>query len=114
MKNKLVILSDQALELVAARFRMLGEPMRLKLLRALLNGEKTVSELMEETKGTQANVSKHLNLLTQAGLLGRRKEGLNVYYSIADESIFELCQIVCGQLHEQFEQQAKAFSSSRF
>lgn len=113
MKNKLVILSDQALELVAARFRMLGEPMRLKLLRALLNGEKTVSELMEETKGTQANVSKHLNLLTQAGLLGRRKEGLNVYYSIADESIFELCQIVCGQLQEQFEQQAKALSSPR-
>ncbi|TAK00235.1 MAG: ArsR family transcriptional regulator [Candidatus Manganitrophaceae bacterium] len=112
MRNKLVILSDQALELVAARFRILGEPMRLKLLRALLDGEKTVSELIGETKGTQANVSKHLNLLTQAGLLGRRREGLNVYYSIADESIFELCQMVCGRLQEQFEQQAKALSSS--
>lgn len=114
MKQKQVILSDEALELVAARFRILGEPMRLKLLRALLEGERTVTELIELTKGTQANVSKHLNLLTQAGLLGRRKEGLHVYYSIADESIFELCQMVCGRLHEQFEQQAKAFSSSRF
>ena len=113
MKNKFVILSDQALELVAARFRMLGEPMRLKLLRALLGGEKTVSDLIEQTKGTQANLSKHLNLMTQAGLLGRRKEGLHVYYFIADEGIFELCHLVCGQLHEQFEQQAKAFSSSR-
>lgn len=114
MKQKQVILSDEALELVAARFRMLGEPMRLKLLRGLLEGEKTVSELIEQAKGTQANISKHLNLLTQAGLLGRRKEGLHVYYSIADESIFELCQMVCGQLHEQFEQQAKALSPSRF
>lgn len=114
MKQKQAILSDEALALVAARFRMLGEPMRLKLLRALLDGEKNVSDLIELTKGAQANVSKHLTLLTQSGLLGRRKDGLNVYYSIADKSIFELCQMVCGQLHEQFEQQAKALSPSRF
>lgn len=111
MKMKQIALSDEALELIAARFRVLGEPMRLKLLRTLLEGEKTVSELIEETGGNQANISKHLNLLTQAGILGRRKNGLHVYYSIADRGIFELCNLVCGQLQDQLDQQVKRLSS---
>lgn len=108
MKKKQIMLSDAALEMVAARFRILGEPMRLKLLRTLLEGEKTVSELIAQTEGTQANISKHLALLTQAGILRRRKEGLHVYYSIADEGTFELCNQVCNQLQEQSGQRAKA------
>ncbi len=89
-------LTDEALELIAARFRALGEPNRLKLIRALLGGEKSVGRLTEVARLTQANTSRHLQTLTDAGILGRRKEGLNVIYFIADQSILGLCQHVCG------------------
>lgn len=102
-------MSDQALELVAARFRVLGEASRLKLLRALEPGERNVSQLVEATGLTQANVSRHLQTLTDAGILGRRKEGLNVIYCIADLTIFDLCKHVCGSLQERFAAHAKAF-----
>lgn len=102
-------LSEQALELIAARFRVLGEPMRLRLLIALEDGERNVSQLVEATQATQANVSRHLQTLTEAGILGRRKEGLNVYYFISDPSIFELCEGVCGSLQRRFGDQARAF-----
>ncbi len=68
-------LPDQALELIAGRFRVLGEASRLKLIRALEPGERNVSQLVEDTGLTQANVSRHLQTLTEAGVLGRRKEG---------------------------------------
>lgn len=102
-------LSDQALELIAARFRVLGEPMRLRLLIALENGELNVTQLVDATQATQANVSRHLQTLTEAGILGRRKEGLNVYYHIADPGIFELCEEVCGSLQKRYGDQARAF-----
>ena len=104
-----VILSDQALELVAARFRILGEASRLKLVRALQPCELSVTQLVEATRLTQANVSRHLQTLTEAGILGRRKDGLNVIYFIADRSIFELCRHVCGSLQERLAAHAKAF-----
>ncbi|MBI5799438.1 MAG: winged helix-turn-helix transcriptional regulator [Verrucomicrobia bacterium] len=94
-------LPPEALELVAARFRVLGEPNRLRLISALEKGEKNVTELVEETELTQANVSRHLQTLTEAGMLGRRKEGLNVYYFIADKSLFELCDLVCSRLQKE-------------
>jgi len=100
-----------ALELVAARFRMLAEPMRLRLLNELRNGEKTVTALVEATGAGQANASKHLTLLADAGMVGRRKEGLNVYYFIADESLFELCDLVCGRLEKELAEKARQFSS---
>ncbi|MBM3823806.1 MAG: helix-turn-helix transcriptional regulator [Verrucomicrobia bacterium] len=90
-----------ALELVAARFRLLAEPMRLRLLHELRGGEKSVTALVEATGAGQANVSKHLSLLAGAGMVGRRKQGLNVHYFIADESLFELCDLVCGRLQEE-------------
>ena len=93
-------LSEVALEKVAVRFKALSEPMRLSLVYALMNGEKTVSELVRETGGTQANVSKHLSVLLDAGILGRRKQGTSAYYRIVDESIFELCDLVCGSIHD--------------
>jgi DNA-binding transcriptional ArsR family regulator len=101
-------LTPEALELVAARFRVLGEPNRLRLIAALEQGEKNVSELVAETELTQANVSRHLQTLTEAGLLGRRKEGLNVYYFIADESLFKLCDLVCNRLQKELAAKAAA------
>lgn len=95
-QEKAELLTDDALELIAARFRALGEPSRLKLIRALITGEKSVTQLTEQARLTQANTSRHLQTLTDAGILGRRKEGLNVLYFIADDSILGLCQHVCG------------------
>lgn len=102
-------LSDEALLLVARRFAVLAEPMRLRLLQALIEGEKSVGVLAEATGGTQANVSRHLQTLAEAGLVGRRKEGLLVFYAIADPSIFELCELVCGSIGKQLRVRADAF-----
>lgn len=105
-------LSDQALELIAARFRVLGEPMRLRLLIALESGERNVSSLVEAVGATQANVSRHLQTLAEAGIVGRRKEGLNVFYFISDPSIFDLCEGVCGSLQRRIDAQARAFGTA--
>lgn len=102
-------LSDDALALIAHRFSVLSEPLRLRLIHALFEGEKSVNTLVELTGGTQANVSRHLQTLTQAHILGRRKAGLQVFYSIADPSIFELCELVCGSLEKQLTRQAEVF-----
>lgn len=101
-------LTDEALVMIAQRFSVLSEPLRLRLIHALFEGEKNVNTLVELTGGTQANVSRHLQTLTQAHILGRRKEGLQVFYSIADPTIFELCELVCGSLEKQFTRQAEA------
>jgi DNA-binding transcriptional ArsR family regulator len=93
-------LSGTALDKVAERFKVLSEPTRLRLIYALMDSEKTVSELVRETEGLQANVSKHLSVLLEAGILARRKQGTSAYYRIADESIFELCDLVCGSIHD--------------
>ncbi|HAV65466.1 MAG TPA: transcriptional regulator [Verrucomicrobiales bacterium] len=98
-----------ALEMVAARFKMLAEPMRLRLLNELRGGEKSVSELVETTGAGQANVSKHLGLLAEAGMVGRRKDGLNVIYFVADEMLFELCDLVCGRLQKELAEKAAQF-----
>lgn len=103
-------LSEAALEKVAERFKVLSEPMRLKLLYALMDGEKSVSELVRETGGMQANVSKHLGLLLDDGVVGRRKQGLNSYYRITDQSIFELCDLVCGSIHDRLAAELEDFS----
>lgn len=103
-------MSDEALSLVARRFAVLSEPMRLRLLHALFDGEKPVNALVELTGGTQANVSRHLQTLADAGLLTRRKAGLQVFYSIADPSIFPLCELVCGSLEKQHAERADIFS----
>ena len=100
-------MTDDALTLVARRFAVLSEPMRLRLLHALFDGEKPVNTLVEATGGTQANVSRHLQTLADAGLLSRRKEGLQVFYSIADPSIFPLCELVCGSLEKQHAARAE-------
>lgn len=103
-------MSEEALALVAKRFAVLSEPMRLRLLHALFDGEKPVNALVALTGGTQANISRHLQTLADAGLLARRKEGLQVFYSIADPSIFHLCELVCGSLEKQNAARAGVFA----
>ncbi len=100
-------LSDDALELVARRFAVLAEPMRLRLIQALFEGEKNVNALVVVSGGSQANISRHLQTLTQAHVLSRRKEGLQVFYAIADPSIYKLCELVCGSLEKQFTKHAE-------
>lgn len=104
MAKKPRLLTDEALALVARRFAVLSEPLRLRLLHSLFDGERSVGTLVEITGGTQANVSRHLQTLADAGLLARRKEGLQVFYSIADPSVFPLCELVCGSLEKQHAQ----------
>ena len=101
-------LSDEALELVARRFAVLAEPMRLRLIQALFEGELNVNTLVAAVGGTQANVSRHLQTLTQGHILSRRKEGLQVFYAIADPSIYKLCELVCGSLEKRLTRQAES------
>jgi ArsR family transcriptional regulator len=105
-------MSDEALELIARRFAVLAEPTRLRLVHALFDGEKSVNTLVEQSGGTQANVSRHLQTLANAHVLARRKEGLQVFYSILDPSIYKLCELVCGSIEKQLAKQTDAFSSS--
>ncbi len=89
-------------ERVSQRFKLLSEPVRLVLLNHLqANNEMNVQELVHATGYTQANVSKHLLLMTRGGLLHRRKEGLHVYYSIQDPTLQSLCLLVCSQLRQE-------------
>jgi len=103
-------LSPEAIELICRRFAVLSEPMRLRLIHALFEGEKNVTALVEDVGGTQANISRHLQTLTNASILARRKEGLQVFYSIADPAIIGLCEMVCGSLQKQLAKQAGAFA----
>src|SRR5437867_3127953 len=103
-------LSDKALDLIAARFKALSEPNRLKLLIALQTGEKSVSDLIQATRLGQANVSRHLQTLTEAGILARHRNRGSVIYSIADPSIFLMCHQVCGGIQDRLKHQAKAFA----
>lgn len=100
-------LPDPLVELVAQRFRLIAEPMRIRLLDRLRGGEQTVGELAEALGASQQNVSKHLGSLHQAGIVGRRKERNHVVYWIADESVFALCEIVCGGLQSQIAELAQ-------
>ena len=94
-------LPDELAELIARRFRVIGEPMRIRLLDRLREGEASVNELTEALGASQQNVSKHLAVLAEAGILGRRKAGNHVYYRVVDEGVFALCEQVCGSLQQQ-------------
>lgn len=94
-------LPDPLVEVIAERFRVLGEPMRIRLLDRLRDGAATVQELQDATGASQQNVSKHLGVLLRAGIVGRTKEGNYARYSIADETVFLLCEEVCGGLRRQ-------------
>jgi DNA-binding transcriptional ArsR family regulator len=102
MKN----LSPEALAQVAAYFQALSEPARLRLLNLLRDSERSVGELAEATGYSAANVSRHLALLAQHGLLAREVRGTSVFYAIADPAVYELCNLVCDNLARRFERTA--------
>jgi DNA-binding transcriptional ArsR family regulator len=87
-------------ELIARRFRMLGEPMRLRILQVLERGEHTVQDVVEMVRGNQSNISRHLLALRDAGLVGRRQAGTQAFYSISDPVIVKVCRLVCHSAAE--------------
>lgn len=97
-------LPDALIELIAQRFRIFAEPMRIKLLDTLDAGPATVAELQAATGASQQNVSKHLGVLLNAGFVSRTKEGNSARYSIADESLYDLCELVCGGIRKQLNE----------
>jgi DNA-binding transcriptional ArsR family regulator len=106
-------LSTEALQQVAAYFQALSEPTRLQILNLLRSGERNVGELAELCGYTSANISRHLTQLTRHGLVARESRGTSVYYRIADESVYALCELVCGSIarqHERAAQDRRAFS----
>jgi DNA-binding transcriptional ArsR family regulator len=94
-------LPEPLIDLVAQRFRVLGEPMRIKLLDCLRERDATVGELQDELGATQQNVSKHLGILASAGMVSRTKQGNRVVYAISDPTVFDLCEQVCGGVRRQ-------------
>jgi ArsR family transcriptional regulator len=104
-------LTPEMLELVADRFKVLAEPARLELLNHLRSGEMTVSDLVDESGLAQANVSKHLRLLHSAGFVKRRKDGLFVYYALADRGVFQLCDIMCERLDAESKARRRLLAS---
>ncbi len=107
MKTAHKPMSPGGIALVAGRFRVLGEPARLAILNALMGGEHSVQELCEATGLSQANVSKHLALLAQQGFVAREKRGLFTIYSIADPSLYRLCELMCGAVERKLGDELK-------
>ena len=90
--------SEEVFEKAAEIFRVMSAPMRLRIISALCNGEKNVGELLAEIDTTQPNMSQHLNTLYQAGVLGKRRDGVQIYYRIVNERVVSLCRAVCVQI----------------
>jgi len=102
-------MGPELIRLVAARFRALSDPARLQLLSELRDGEATVSDLVEATGLGQANVSKHLALLHQLGFVGRRREGLYIWYRLADRDVLRLCDLMCGRIAAEAQARGRLF-----
>jgi DNA-binding transcriptional ArsR family regulator len=96
-------LPEPLVELIAERLRVIAEPMRIRLLDRLRDGEATVQTLAEATGSTQQNVSKHLGVLLRAGVTGRRKDGIYVHYRIVDDGVLDLCEHVCGSVRRRLD-----------
>lgn len=103
-------LTPAVIELVAERFKALGEPARLQILNTLRAGEHTVTELVEQTGLGQANVSKHLQMLHTLNFVRRRKEGLHVCYRLVDRNVLRLCDLMCGRLEAETKARSKALA----
>ncbi|MFN5513293.1 MAG: ArsR/SmtB family transcription factor [Cyanobacteriota bacterium] len=101
----------ETFSLIAEYFKVLSEVSRLQILSCLRQGPLNVTELTEATGLGQANLSKHLKVLTQAGILSRQTQGVSAYYSIADPSIFDICELVCDRIGQRIKQQAEVVKS---
>lgn len=110
MKNEFAKMSDEAVEMIANRFKLLSEPVRLRILQSLEDGRLSVTDLAAAAATTQPNVSKHLKMMQDAGIISRKQDGNTVYYSIADESIIELCNVVCRSLKTRSAELTAVFS----
>ena len=109
-------LPPEAMLDVAAYFQALSEPTRLQLLNLLREGERNVGEMAQLTGFTAANISRHMSMLSQHGMVARESRGTSVYYRIADESIYALCDLVCGNIarqHERTNKQRLAFVQAK-
>lgn len=95
---------DHAFDAVAAYFSVLSEPTRLRIMHALCEHEKTVSQIVEELGATQTNISRHLNLMHRSGVLARRKQGNQVHYRAADTAMMEICRSVCSRIAQQLDE----------
>lgn len=104
-------MTPELLALIAERFKALSDPARLQILNALRSGEKSVTELTDETGRGQANVSKHLQLLHSLGFVARRKEGLYVYYSLKSRDVFQLCDVMCGRIEREVRARRRLLAS---
>ena len=104
MKN----LPPEALQQVASYFQTLAEPTRLRILNLLRQGERNVGELAQLCGYTAANISRHLSLMTQQGFVARESRGTSVYYKIADDLVYALCDLVCDSIARQYERDAKS------
>lgn len=98
-------MSPELMELVADRFKALGDPARLRILSGIRDGERAVTELVEQTGLSQANVSKHLALLLRLGFVRRRRSGAYTYYALADKAVFRLCDVMCGRIETAAQKQ---------
>ena len=106
-------MGDKMMELVARRFRTLGEPYRLRLLQMLEAGEMSVGDLVSGLDGNQPNVSKHLQILHQAGLVARRRAGTTMLYSISDPMVFKLCDLVCRSEADKLRHELEQLSAPK-
>jgi DNA-binding transcriptional ArsR family regulator len=102
-------MTGETIELVAERFKVLAEPVRLRILQSLEAGEASVGALADALGSTQPNISKHLRILQNAGLVRRRQEGNTAFYSIADPCVYQLCDLVCNSLRDRLSAQAGLF-----
>jgi DNA-binding transcriptional ArsR family regulator len=108
------MIHSKMIELVARRFQILGEPCRLRILQVLEERPMTVNQIVDTLEGNQPNISKHLQILFDAGLVGRERSGNNVLYSIADPVVFKLCELVCRSAARQASHLQKyALAASR-
>lgn len=113
-RKKHIEMSSEALELVASRFRVMAEPARLRILQALeAKGEMSIGELTGILGLSQPNVSKHVKILTESGLVARRQEGNTVYCTICDDSVFEICDVVCTSLRERLAAHSNILKTAR-
>ena len=104
-------MSEEMLELIAQRFRILSDPMRLRILHQLQNGEKSVGQLVDATGASQPNVSKHLSTLKTHGLVRRRQDGNMAYFSIGSPFVFDLCNSVCSNMKAEWEHRSSLLGS---
>ena len=112
MAKKKPVLTDEALEMVSARFRALSDPTRLRLLNLLMEGERTVGELAEAAELDQPVASRQLAVLRRDGIVARRAEGNRGYYRINDATVVQLCEVVCGGLADKLSDDLDALPAA--